>query len=443
MLTGVTAAEWGAIEKSAYSSTFAMEPGKDLQSIHAERFDPIGWTGRTIHKLTPTTSTSSANAVRASVPGMRQVTYAAEANCHFLCMTIMDVPVPNMELKEKHKLEYRFKLVDDYGYKMTKKAVFGAGLVEINTVDTHSQIWCREKLTPPGDVTATERRQGLHTVCKEWVTKLEATTLYYKQQFYYGFWTSKGFPAYLLGSTDRMFHRYDLMLDILRLINVEKFDKASCKWVLQEKIDRSLFVEIPILDTPALVGVFSDMSPVELESRELAKLNTFYTLDMVACDVANKWKPGMDASTALGTFTGLVQVVFWALENVTHEEANITCNYTMDALQTTKSLSPIVHTTLKSASNVKCEEIAPEMLEAACQGVMPNAGSRNGIAMWSYVPKVGPSNNGGTPAQLLGTTIKCRVASETGNKKSKYTLICRALVAREMVIEGGKVRMRT
>lgn len=438
-LTDIHAAEWGAVLNTNHSSSFFTNPGEDVTSVHGEKFDQVGWTGIGLERLL--ISTSNANSGNTSRSELVTVVYTASVGGAFLASTHMVLPVPGMELKESNKRDYRFKLVGDFGYKVATKAVFGSDKTDIQTLDTHSQIILREKMTANADVKAMEKRMGLRTVCNKWVTKLEPIILYYRQQFYYSLWPSKAFPAYLVTSTSSLVHRYILSLNILRHINIEKFDRVECKWKPVKFIDPSLFVSIPTLPIPDLYARYTSISPPEVESRELAKLNTFYILDMICCDAANKHKPGSDAIATLKPFSGLVQVLFWALENVTHEDINIRCNYTIEASEDSNSRSPIATNSLATAHGPKFEDIEPILLEEIAQGVLPNSGTKNGIVVWPYVERVGPCNNGGTPAQNMGTTISCKILDETSNKGQKYILICRALTCRKMIIEGGKVRM--
>ncbi|CAH6421599.1 Hypothetical protein POVR2_LOCUS407 [uncultured virus] len=436
MLTGVAQAEWKATLESSYADTFVTEPGEPMTSVHAEKFDPIGWTTCSMEQICGSSSSSVAGS------NISSVKYEVASSSSFMNAIHMAIPVPALELKEMYKRDYRFKLVDFFGYKVVANAVFGSGsTIKIQSLDPHTQIFLFDRMTPIGDVEASLRRMGAELECKEWTTVLKPTTLYYKQQYYFSFWPGKGFPLYLVANKMAPHIVIEYVLDMMKHVVVKRFDHALCKWVIEKKINADLFTTRPTIDVPTIYGKFSNISPVEMENRALDKLNTFYILDMINCDMEDKFKPGSIAKSTLIDFNGLVQVVFWALENVTHQDANISCNYTRDQIEHINSKSAVESVTVKSNSMDKCKNITPDLLNELSQGVLPNSGCKNGIMIWPYVPKIVPRNNGGTPAQKLGTSIACAIELTPESKGNRYMLRCRALVCKKMIIESGHIRI--
>lgn len=444
MLTGVTLAEWNATSRGSYSECFMTElnknPGQrdELHVVHTENYDPIAWTVPSIKRLTPAVSEVGADTEEKEL--ITIVTYTINTTAAYLSGATMVLVPPEVELRDEYKKDYRFKLVDDFGYKVTQRAVFGANKVDIYTLDPHDQIILRKHFTPASEEAGMRERMGLDTVCKDLVTHSPATKLQYKQQFPYSFYPGKAFPVNKLDSTISMYHTYEMQLDMRYLINLFKYNPSTCSWELVPgEVDRSLFKKLGKVPTPSLFLRFSDMSPIQMEAMLMNENKPFYIYNMVNCDAPGRHKPDDDVTASIKGFDGLVQVLFWALENCTHHSSNVTCNYVSDTVPTKKSQTAIAYNTLKTTTGSKFEALDSGLLDGELSfGVLPNAGTRDGILSYSYVERVGPGNNGGCNAQGVATDLTCKISSRSQDR-ARYRLIVRALVIKRMTINGGRI----
>jgi hypothetical protein len=429
----ISDAELKSVMTGSYGNLFGKADKKRLDSVYYEDYEKVGWIGTFPQAFTSTPVGYGSTGTETDV-----ISYSTSTRCSFQVSSTMEHKFPEIELKKEYKDLYRFKLVDDVGYKVVVSATFGSTDTVIQTLDPHSQIMLHEKLTDPGHKKGLERKMGLRSVCKEWMTHMPATTLYYRQQWYYSFWPCKAFPMYLLNKPTDVSHVYSMILDMKKLIIVKKLNLDTLEWEIMQTVDTSLFSKFPDkIPPPTLYGRFSQMSPEEYQDRFDIKLDDFYILDMVKCDASNERKPGSEVTATLGTFGGVVQALFWALDNVTYKTSNITCNYTVDELPNKRSQSGITYNTLQTSTGSKFINIPSALLEGELAvGTFANSGDRNGILTWQYVEKVMQQNNGGSCPQYIDSTIKCTITKNV-TKQSRFVLIFRALVARKLTIKDG------
>jgi hypothetical protein len=435
----VSEAELKSVTDSNYANLFGKAGKKGLDSVYYEEYEKVGWIGTYPEAFTSTPSTKYDTTEGTEID---IITYTTSTRCSFLVASTMEYQFPEIELKEEYKDQYRFKLIDDVGYKSPINATFGSTDTPVQSLDPHSQIMLHEKMTDAGHKKSLERKMGLKTVCKKWTTHMPTTVLYYRQQWYYSFWPCKAFPMYLLSQPGDIRHVYNMILDLQRLINVKKLNKETLEWELVKTVDTSIFSKFPKkIPPPILYGRFSHMSPEEYQERLNIKLDNFYILDMIRCDAENERKPGQEVTASLRTFGGVVQALFWAADNVTYKSSNITCNYTIDELPNKYSQSGIKYNTLNTESGPKFTKIPTALLEGELAvGTFTNSGNKNGILAWQYVEKLTQQNNGGSCPQHMATSITCTINSSV-SKQSRFFLIFRALVSKKMTIKDGKLNI--
>ena len=436
----VSDAEFESVTTGSYAHLFELAPKGKLRSVYLDEFEPVGWIG-----LTPTRlfcSSPSQNGVGSSET--TTLIYKEETAYKFLTTTLLELQIPEIKLKTTHVGTHRFKLVEYIGYKITTDAEFRTNEAVIGKLDTFSQIALFERMAKPGNKAIQEKRMGKNTVCAKWTNHMKATNLYYPQQWGYSFCSAKAFPIYLLNDHRSIYHRYEMSLDIKKHINMQEFDKSTLTWKDVE-VDMSLFDNVPErFAQPSLYGTFANASKTEMLERTESGINTFYVFDMINCDAPNKWKPGTLANSALKNCPGLVQTIFWALENVTHEHLNITCNYTRDALSHQNDdpdsqcfESAILTTTINTDTGFKFDKMPSPLFDGGLsEHVYPSSSGGYGILTWHYVENVGPENNGGSCPQKKGTKISCNIAGGLP-KNTKFKFRFRALVIKEMTIQSN------
>ncbi len=437
-LTRVSKAELDSINKCYYASLFAKNNGDKFRSIYYEDYENVGWIC-----LTPVAFKASHNpgVEDPNEPHIGTYNYHITVSHKFLVCSTMQLNVPNLQLKKEYIGTYRFKLVDDVGFKISPSAKVEATEEQILSLDHHSQIVLYEKMTKPGHKEALEKMMGTHTLCAEWTTHIKAKSLFYRQQWSYSFAPSKAFPIYLLNKPDDLCHQYQFCLDISRHLNLQMFNDQTLEWDLVQ-VDMSLFINPPKkFSQPLLFGVFGDISPAELDERRKNNICKFYIMDMVSdVDEDETGMPGKNIKKTIPKFPGIVQSRFWMLENVSNVDSNITCNYTGDVMSGKGSETAIVSNTMKTKAGYKFKNLPSPLFEGALSPYNFNhSSSRPGILTWSYVDRVGDRNNGGSKPQDIDT-ITCAISKDVA-PLSEFKLIVRDLVVKEMTIIDGKVKI--
>ena len=443
-------AERDAVLNSCYAKLFSKDQDGSFRSIYSEDFGTVGWVGLTPAMFLSETTTGGND------PEDRHLLfrkYFVHTAFKFLVASVMKITTPALKLKKQYAANYRFKLVDDFGYKVTEKAKFSSKTIpDLLTLDKHSQIIFYDRMIKPNDKKSLDKKMGKKTVCKLWCTEMNAKPLYYRQMWSYSFWPSRAVCIGMLNSSSDVFHHYGLNLNVHKHIEMQVYDEDSFEWK-HCTVDMNMF-ENPqtMLEEPVLYGMFSNDSPME-EIERSKHLVEYYFLDLVNCDSKEVCKPGGNtvATSALVTATirkecpGLIQCLFWALENVSGSPYNITCNYTSDIIPNKYSTTPISSNSLDTKKGAKFDAMPTELFEDCLAIDTFNMSSTKvGIPAFPCVQQLGDGNNGGSRLQNLKTVITCTIPrAKDPSLDYEYMLRFRVLTLKQYAIINGTIVLNT
>jgi hypothetical protein len=434
----ITTEEMRSSLNSQYSKLFEPDDTEELSCVYKSEYSPIGWIGLTPAPFLSSPTSEDSLSEDPDIRGTAVRNYAIKTAHRYQVSSVMQISVPNLSLSKDNRANYRFKLAKDFGYKIIIYAKFGSDEEVALRLDKHDQIFLFEKMTKAGIKESLERKMGRTTVSKNWYVTMPAKKYFYKQQWSYSFFPSSAFPIWKLSKPSDVYHQYKMCLLIEKQINMQKFNDDKLIWEDCE-VDMSLFDNAPqLFAEPVLYGLFSDNSPLEQDRRQSEVNNSFYVLDMVNCDSSKKRSKGEKASANLKICPGVIQSLFWALENVSHLNLNITCNYTKDLHENKNSETPISLNTILTNYGAKFESLPSALLEDCLAPNTFNNASKQGILCWSYVEKVCEGNNGGSRPQNMGLKISCVISPDVPTNDI-FLLRFRALTLKEISIINGSL----
>jgi len=409
-LNAITGAEHTAVMSSPFAHLFTSNSEGKMHSMHHEKFDATGWTSPNGIEVLPS------NVVYQDTGKVAIVTYKLETGYKFLDSSTLGVDTPSTELKDEYKGMYRYRYARNLPFKIAKECRFGSSDTDIGSINPYGQEALYDAFTPAGHKEALERDMGHTTICEWSTTSMPQKTVYAPQQFGYSLCGSvKAWPLYKQKKTAKVFHEYKFHLNILKFIEMEKFDEEAVKWVMHVP-DASLFKTLPVaFAQPRLYCKVSDVSPLEMAKRgESLETNDFYIFKMIKCELANKFRPGTSVPIPI-TSPGLCQALFFSMENVTYKKYNRT-SYTVDVHEDEWSKSSIESCSLSVAQGAKYKDLHSQLLETQMSlRALPSKGAKKGIHCHLYVNYVGAENNGGAYLSELNTVMKNTISSEAAS----------------------------
>jgi hypothetical protein len=441
--SSIKEAEEQSVTKGAYGYLFGFDNKKKMNSAYHEEIETIGWVGLTPVPLLATHS--KAGNTNGKIGNKTIAIYKQpEESYDLLQATVMLIKTPTMELRNEKAIQdnYRFRFVKDFGYKVATNAEFRTKEKLIQQLDTYSQIVLHQKMTKAGHMKAADECIGNTDKLQTWSTIIYADEIYPRQKFYYSLWPGKAFKLYRLSSPNDVYHKYELCLDINKLIEMQQFNNTTMKWE-NIAVDMKLFKKgtTSELELPTMYGMFGSNSDVEIQEHlenSTEGSDTFLIYDMIKCDPIDntKYRRGMTAVTdQIKTCTGVVQAIFWSAENVSHTHLNHTCNYAIES--TGKSIISL--NTLKIRGGEKFSDLPSALLETplSMDHCSSSLGCR-GIMSHFYVQEIERGNNGGSCPQSLDPTLSCLI-SDDFPENDECVFRVRVLITKKMTIRGGIV----
>ncbi len=305
------------------------------------------------------------------------------------------------------------------------------------------------------------------------------------QPWFYSYDLSTAFPLYYYQSDSQPYHTYKLRNFVSDLLKIEVRDNESSPWKVKLASKKaSSYVSCGKLpDTPKLFGVYSSITPSELEiyiGGDSAKERTFYYRDVIACRSTNPVRTGKCCTVDLHIDKPCV-ALFWKAQSVSSQRNHNYSNYSTDPLEEENGWECIK--SVRMTGDVGFDSLGGHHFRGVqARKHFPSIPKRTGFLAKSFVSRVhlsGPdaSVNIQPGSQLLckldvcditkGSTIfddsetredRCNQSDDelqtsTGNTNAPtqataadhtelYDVEVRALVIREMIVtreEGQKI----
>ncbi len=436
VLENISAAECDALAASPYGSSFTVDAQGEIHSVHKEKFDTTGPT------FPNTVEIPATSLVTDEKNSKVQATFKLDTSYKFLNQSTVGLPTPALALKRAYKHTFRFRWVKNIVYKVCRIASFRSSIVTVNALRPYDQEVLYENMIPASHKPGLERDMGHTSVCEDWVSAIEATTLYAQQCFGYSLGTCKAWPLHEQTDPAQFYHQFQFNLAVMQFIEMRRYDEVKAKWV-KHIPDASLFENMPVtFSCPRFFCNVSDVAPLEMRAHNASKPNTYWIFDMVRCEPTpniNTYSPGVSVVTQIAA-GGLCLAVFWSLENITYKAYNKTHNYTCRYDDESSHAVSSIHTcSYLTSFGPKFKNLPAQMLEGqATPRVFPCSSAKVGICKRADVAYVGIENNGGSIPEAIGGNIANTISSNAP-KKAKFKPRVRKLVLRKCTFEGGKL----